>query len=125
MQIILTPEESINFFYNALCIGLGYIGGYGLKIDYSKDAYASARKGLQEPCFEDVLIQILKDGGILTFVDIENDGEYTKHIIMQDVVDRVAKTPADHLLDEINEEGDATTADVILQTVAFGEVIFG
>lgn len=35
------------------------------------------------------------------------------------------KTPIDHLMDAINQEDDAITADVILQTVFYEDIIFG
>jgi hypothetical protein len=38
---------------------------------------------------------------------------------------KVQETPIEHLMDAINENDDAYTADVILQTVFYGEVIFG
>jgi hypothetical protein len=41
------------------------------------------------------------------------------------VHERVSKTPVKHLLNAVNEDGDAVTADVILQTVFFEEVVFG
>jgi imidazole glycerol phosphate synthase subunit HisF len=44
---------------------------------------------------------------------------------INDVYKRVQNTPLDHLLNMINEEDDAETADVILQTVFYNEVVFG
>jgi hypothetical protein len=72
-----------------------------------------------------VLVQILKDGGLLTMKDIEGDGSMTSSIKMQDVYDRVQKTPIKFLIQMIEEEDDATTADVVLQTVFFEDIIFG
>jgi hypothetical protein len=46
-------------------------------------------------------------------------------ITINDVYERVQNTPLDHLLNMINEEDDADTADVILQTVFYNEVVFG
>ena len=125
MKIILTNEESETMFHNALCNGLGYMSGYGLEFEYSDKQYSAAKTKLQSPCFEDVLMQILRDGGSLTFVDVECDGEYTRSVSLADVHDRVQKTPLRFLTDMINEEDDAETADVVLQTVFFEEIIFG
>ena len=58
-------------------------------------------------------------------VDHECDGEYTRSISIKDVHERVSKTPIRHLMDMINEDGDAVTSDVVLQTVFFEDVIFG
>jgi hypothetical protein len=37
----------------------------------------------------------------------------------------VSNTPIKHLMDAINENGDAITADVIIQTVFLNDVIYG
>lgn len=125
MEIKLTNEESLEMFYTALCNGLGYVEGYGLELDYDGEDYKSAREKLESPCYEDVLIQILKDGNKLTLIDKENDGDITSSITIEDVYDRVSKTPFRFLSDMINENDDAETADVIIQTVFYEEIIFG
>lgn len=127
MQILLTPEESEQHFHDALCnaVGTGYMDGYGLELKWDDKAYSEARAKLNNPCLEDIWMQILKDGGTLTFIDYEGEGEMTRSITLKDVHERVQKTPLEHLVDAVNENGDATTADVILQTVFFEDVIFG
>ena len=130
MQITLTPQESEQHFFDALCnaVGTGYMDGYGLELEAGHEAYKAAKQKLlsqggDSPCYEDILMQILRDGGSLTFKDTECDDEYT--VTLKDVHDRVAKTPIKHLLDAVNEDGDVVTADAILQTVFFEEIIFG
>lgn len=126
MEIILTKKEAEDVFFNAMCNGLGYVcQGYDLQLDYNQNDYKEAKSKLPSPCFEDVLMQILRDGNNLTVIDIGCDGEYTKSITLNDVHERVAKTPISHLMNMINEEDDAITADVVLQTVFFEDVIFG
>lgn len=125
MTITLTPKESEEYFYNALCNGLGYISGYGLSIDFDKSQYKVAKEKLTNPCYEDVFMQMLRDGGTLTLVDEECDGEYTRSVTLKDVHERVPKTEMSHLMDMVKENDDATTADVILQTVFYEEIIFG
>lgn len=129
MKITLEKKESEEIFFNALCNGLGYVTGYGLELDYNTEEYAKAKEKLKadgsSPCFEDVLMQILHDGGSLTLVDIECEGEYTSTVTLKEVHERVEKTPADHLMDMINEEDDACTADVVIQSVFFEDIIFG
>jgi hypothetical protein len=129
MQIILTPQESEEYFYNALCNGLGYVQNYGLDLRYNSSEYKMASQDLQredkDRCYEDVLMQMLKNGYTLTMVDVEGEGEYTRKITLQDVHSKVANTPLRHLLNMIDETDDAETADVILQTVFFDEIVFG
>lgn len=128
MEIKLTNEESEKYFYNSLCNG-AQISYYGLTIDYNRKAYDKAKKTLQKDgtsiCFEDVLMQVLRQGDKIKVVDNENDGDYTRSITIKEVHERVSKTPIRHLMNAINEEDDGDTADVILQSVFFEDVIFG
>lgn len=129
MKIILTPEESEQYFHNALCNGLDYIcSGYGLSLKYSDIEYREAANSLKEsgasPCYEDVLMQILRDGKKLSLVD-EEGGEDNWSISLGDVHERVSSAPINHLMDMIQENDDAETADVILQSVFIEEIMFG
>jgi|LauGreDrversion4_2_1035121.scaffolds.fasta_scaffold410913_2 hypothetical protein len=130
MKIILEKQEAEEIFFNAMCNGLGYVtSGYDLELDFNDKEYQTAAAKLKaegaSPCFEDVLMQVLRDGGSITLEDIGCEGEYTKSITLADVHERVALTPTSHLMDMINENDDACTADVVLQTVFFEEVVFG
>jgi len=132
MEMKLTSEESEEYFYNALCnaLGTGYMKGYGLELTFKDNQYAEAKLSLlkkekQDYCYEDILMEILHNGGVLIFEDIEDDDDYTRSITLKDVHDRVQKTNVKHLMNMINEEDDVVTADIILQTVFFENVIFG
>lgn len=147
MEIKLTKEESEKYFHNALCNAAGYIQGHGLELTYLQKDYKEAQKTLvdkikagkipedlyvmkgenpiEEICFENVLMEILRNGKKLKVIDHEGDGEYTREITLEDVHTRVEKTPIRHLTDMIEENDDAITADVILQTVFLEDVIFG
>ena len=126
MQIILTPQESEDFFLNALCNGLSYFDGYGLELTYNQDAYNKAKQSLRQGvAWEYILMEILRQGDVLTIIDHECDGEYTRDITLEDVHTHVPTAPMSRLLDMYNEDDDAETADVILQWVAYQEVIFG
>jgi hypothetical protein len=136
LKISLTNELSEEIFFNALCNSLDYMcSGYGLSVDYSKEHYKSAKAKLssdssefQAICYEDVLMQILRDGNFLT---IEEDGSeledmnFFNSINLADVHERVKNVPLDHLLDMINENDDAVTGDVVLQTVFLNEIVYG
>jgi hypothetical protein len=125
MKIILTHEESEKYFYNALCNSLGYVDGYGLEMDFKHEDYKSAKNKLKNPCYEDILMQILRDGNKLTLLDFEGDGDQTKSITLADVHRRVQETPTRHLMNMIEENDDAETGDVILQQVFYQEIVFG
>jgi hypothetical protein len=132
MKIVLTPQESEEYFFNALCNGLGYIQEYGLDIQYDEKEYKDAKLCLQslKPnetiCYEDVLMQILRDGGKLNLRDEEEQLDSEDNFVtLEDVHERVANTPTNHLFDMIEGRDDADTADVMIQSVFLGEVIFG
>lgn len=130
MKIILEKQEAESMFYNSLCNGLNELSYYGLQLSFFDADYTKAAKKLKETatdtvCYEDVLMQILRDGKKLLVIDNENGGDYSVSIDLNDVHERVALTPIRHLMDAINEEDDAVTADCILQSVFFKEVVFG
>lgn len=130
ISIKLTPEKAEELFHNSLCNG-SQIRYYGLSLDYKESDYKKAKTSWQKknpassPCCEDVWMEILRIGGSLTLIDEENGGEYTKSITLKDVHERVADTPIKFLMDAINEQDDADTADVMIQTVFYKDVIFG
>ena len=129
MQITLTAQELESIFHTALCDGLYLMSDYSIEIQYSDDDYVAAKTTLLEAnpgtqiCFEDILMQILKSGGNLTAVDMEGSDTYTINLV--DVHENIPTAPYENLLNIMNEEYDCFDADVILQTVFFGEVTFG
>ena len=126
MEIKLTQQESEKLFHTTLCNGLGQISGYDMKLKYKRAEYDAAKEKLDQEkmiCFEDVLMQILRDGGQLKMEDLA--GDMDSIISLEQVHERVSKAPADSIMAMINEEDDVITADDILQTVFWEEVIFG
>jgi hypothetical protein len=121
--IKLTNEQSEEVFLNALCDGLGQIGGFGLSLYYNKVDYKNAQQKLNNPTFEDVLMQILRDGNSIQFID-EEEGGMDSTITLDKVHERVPETPEEHLMKVLDEQYDANDADIVLQTVAYGEIIF-
>lgn len=131
MKIGLTHAESELYFHNALCNGLQELYHYNLDIKYSNEEFKEAKKnlisnGVAEAgvCYEDVLLEMLKMGFILTLVDVD-DNEDSRTITLKEVHDRVSLTPTRHLMNMINQEDDAITADVILQTVFLEDIVYG
>jgi hypothetical protein len=61
----------------------------------------------------------------LTYFDIEGGGGEPWPINLQDVHEKVSNAPARNILNFIKQQDDAEDADVILQTVFMGEVVFG
>ena len=131
MKIILEPQESEKMFHNALCNGLSYISGYGLSLEADEQDYKAASQKLKSEkpnemiCYEDVLLEVLRMGNTLSMLDEEGEGENDSTISLSDVHERVPQTPIRFLTDMINENDDAETADVIIQTVFYQDIIFG
>lgn len=128
MEIKLTKEESEEYFYNALCNGLMYINQYGIDVIIDEKAYKKAKNTLKknnkECCYEDVLMEVLRQGDKLNFCETEEmkDNYVTLDLVHQ----RVEKTEVRHLMAMFEEDDDADTADCIIQSVLFdGEIIYG
>jgi len=131
MKLQLTEQECEQIFHTALCNGLQVISSYGLYIEPVHAEYAAAIRSIQYTginneniCYEDILLQILKNGGTLKIIDFEGEGENDTTIKIEDVYDRMHKVDPKHILDVINEWDDAETADCILQTIFYNEIIF-
>lgn len=133
MEINLTNQEKEEMFYAALCnaVGTGYMDGYGIEMECDRSQYKSSKEHLLEMdpnkfiCYEDVLMQVLRDGGELTFIDHEGDGDMTRSIALQDVYERMSKVPSTTIMNFNSLNDDAEDADILLQTIFFEEVIFG
>ena len=93
------------------------------KLGYNNIALEMLLKREAQISYEDIIMQLLKDGHEINLYDME--GEEDHIITLKDVHDKVQNAPADKLLEMANENDDADTADVILQSVFFGEIIFG
>ena len=124
MRIIFQKEEAEDMFLDALANGLDYIDSYGLELHYLKTNYNQAKDSLKNAgCHEDILLQILKDGNKLKLVDSESEDEWV--ISLDDVHERMSNVPFDDLIAIIHGNDDASTADVVLQTIFLNEVVFG
>lgn len=151
MKVILEKEESEKMFHSALCNVAGCLSSCDLELDYSEKAYKQAKNNLQKlvdagnvphfmywsqhdkmegnkptVCIEDVLTQILIDGGKLTIID-HNEGGKKFDVRLKDVHEKVQNTPVRHILDLLPEGdgGDCYTAFSIMQTVFLGEEVYG
>jgi len=128
MKIILTGEERFQIFLDSLCNFGGYLPSYyGIEIDYDQEAYDNAKQNLLNAtphfAFEDVLMQILQDGGELRLIDLEDDDEVLGTVTFADL-EKVDNAPSQRIINML-DSGDAEDADVVLQTVFLGEVVYG
>ncbi len=128
MKIILEGQEVFDVLHSALCNGLRGMYNYGFTYTSESDDYDNARKtlvgkGLDFICIEDVYLQIIKDGGKLMFHDEEDNLNY--YLGYDKVKVNMNKVNADDILSVLKGTDDGLTADIILQTLIFGEVVYG
>ena len=151
MEIRLTAQESEKIFHHALCNEGGAFRGADCEITWSNTNYKKAKSKIQKlvdkgeiphfvywasydkkegkkptVCFEDVIMQMLLDGGSLKLID-HNGGDYNRTITIKEIHERVQKSPVNCImsLNEGGDGGDMWTAFSVLQTVFFEEEIFG
>ena len=131
VDMFATKERLNKIIHDCLCDGLHYFGGYGIDIGYDKEEYKKAKEQLvskekTDVCFEDVIMRILINGGELKFTDVEGDGDNDSSLrLTEETYNKFRKIPNDRLLNVIKEEYDADDADVVVQTLVYGEILFG
>jgi hypothetical protein len=128
MEIKLNQAETEEVFFNCLCDNDLYI--HDLEIVSNSKAYNDARDNWiklndrQFPTIEDVWMQILKDGGKLGLKDWSRS-EQLAVVTLEELQERMSKAPSKNLMNVLEGNYDVTDTDVILQTIFYGEVIFG
>jgi hypothetical protein len=128
MKIELTKQEAEKYFYNALCNGLGYFESYGIELKYDEKEYKKATKTAKAEdggrvCYEDVFMEMLKNGNTLFAEDSNADETYA--LTLDKIYTKMYEVPANTLMEMINERDDADTADIILQVCFIGEHTYG
>lgn len=129
-ELYATQEVLIKIIHDCLCDGLHYFSGYGIDVKVSDAAYIDARAMIKEEgvtiCFEDVWVQVLKNGRSIVFLDVEGEGEMNGYLSLSEAtLNNFQKVPFANIINLLNEEYDAVDCDVILQTLVWGEVVFG
>lgn len=133
-----TKQEKQEILHSALCNGLTHFGAYGIELSYDQNEYNAAKvsleaqkaagtwdNGLSAICFEDILSEMVKSGKSLVILDNENDDEEIGRINLDMLEANWDKVPQRHMLDFMNENDDAETADAFLQTIGLGEITYG
>ena len=109
-----------------------FFPSYGIEIQYEDTDYRAAKfRCKPQPCYEEVLAQIVLDGKPLRFVDVEDNGKNDVDLTLMRI--KSALTCSLTLLaDFINladnayaHEYDADDYDRVLQTLLWSSVIFG
>lgn len=119
-----TKRETLKIFHGALCDGLGTLMYYDLEFTFNDAQYQLSRRKLRKCCYEDVLMQMLKDGFPLRLKDMSDDTRAWT-LTMKLLIKRLPTVDLATLAEAISGEGDSKSADIILQTCFFGKVIYG
>jgi len=126
MEIILTKEEKEQIFFAVLCNieGAHYFELYGLRLQTDPKLYNKFKE--TQDSHEDVILKILKNGGALKCIDLEEHAKesYTCEITLNDIYERFNLIPTENLLNMINQTDDITDSDIILQTLFYKQLIF-
>lgn len=130
MKIEFTQEEALDILFNALCTEsmAGYFHQYNLELYVDKTEYKVVKgymetNGIPLQGYESVWVEMLRRGFPIMLDDLQN--VYSKKLYLSDVLENMPKVPLWALTQMKEEQDDAETADAILQTVFFGEIIFG
>ena len=124
VQMSINTEDIVNL--------LSFEGGgfdYWAMISTEDDAYEAASRRLTKRlknkhemiCYEDILANILENGGELTITDREDDKEFTLDMAM---LLKGYKLYVENGGDINSDTMDAIGADMILQYAVFGEQIY-
>jgi hypothetical protein len=130
LSIKLMDTFKKEVIFNSLCNGLGELSSYGLELTFNDEDYTEAKKSYYKrnnqnsvACIEDILMEILNNGKHIAFVDHETDEVF--FLTMELALSNLDKLEVERVIQLIDETDDAETADVVLQTCLFGEIIFG
>jgi len=83
----------------------------------------------EDPYLSTAILKAIEKGVEVPINDAEDEEEVLGTISLKTMQERLQKLSrsgnSDALMAHINEEGDADSADIVFQYLAFGEVVFG
>lgn len=112
-------SEKLGILYTALCNGMYYFDAYGI---VTKIVDPKAYKAIDTDIREDRMIKYIADGGVIEILDGD---ETVGNLSLATLEANFDKVPKGTILDFLQENDDADTADIFLQVIAFGEVTYG
>ena len=115
--------------FNSACNFWGCLGDCGIEVKISKSDYAKAKQSCLElnpsPCYEEVYMQCLLDGGKWKIWDNENE-ELLCEMTLQEMRDNLQqKLDRQVYFAFLEGDDDALTANSVLQIAFFGEEVYG
>jgi len=126
-------EQKLSIVVTALADGSECLASCGVGINVRNDVFPYsaardiARTKIDEPCYEDVLGEVLANGGTLELTDYEDNNEVVGTITLERIAKNWSKIPASIVASYVNDDGanDGWSACEVLQILAMGEVVYG
>jgi hypothetical protein len=133
MKLVATETEMLQLAYDVLTTGLPNFVGYGIELDYSQQEYDKAKQSLitsgstkpNDICIEDVQREMLRMGYGLTFTDTEHEDDEPVTLTLELIKKNWDSIPFSRIEAVLKENYDADDADVIAQSMIYGEVVYG
>ena len=125
IELSLPLERLEDIFVGALEGGSNYWYWMG------EDAVTAIRSAVpksEDPCLSTATFKAVMRGVSVPIRDFENTKDVLGYISLDTMEERLKKCGADYphiILEVLNEEDDANTADAIFQYLTMGETIFG
>lgn len=124
VTVTATQDEKLEVVSNSLANTYLFNGNIlSLKVPNALYDYHSDALG-DDACYEDVLIAVIKAGGVIAIYDEEGE-EYVGELSLNKIEQNWDSIRSEDMLEVIKEEDDSDTADNILQCLTFGSIIYG
>ena len=127
MTIKLSETEIKDVIKTALCNSMNELGGYGFEWDKNAMNYSKYR--FEGACLEDVIIKALEGGEGFFVIDVEGGDDEVSSFTLNTAIETFNTNDNsdfhDAILNILKETDDAIDGDIILQTLLFGEVVYG
>jgi hypothetical protein len=82
----------------------------------------------EDPCLSTAILKAVLRGAVVPVRDFEDHNNVLGHVSMETMPSRLIKCGKENpnlIMEVLNEEDDASTADAIFQYLTMGEIVFG
>lgn len=125
IKTIVYNKDFLVGFLADVCYG-NYWASFGTHTDTPTEIYENAKNNPSNTCCEDVWADVLLNGGYFLVEDREEEKDYK--VSMKDIEKGFKKfifTCPRNYANIMTEDSDFYDVDNLLQTIVFGEVIYG
>ena len=134
----ITEQGMLNLFWDSICGGS--IGFGNVSLDCENNLYEAARERVKilkaanpkeyitgtTVCYEDVLVEVLRAGGELYYMEYGYDDQNNKVVFNLDhLMDNFENVQPWIMEEMMSQDYDSVVTDSLLQCLLLGEVIYG